>query len=120
MLNLLLRFYDPTAGRVLLDGTDLRSIQRGSFRSHCALVQQETFLFNDSILDNIRYGDPDATMERVQECIHAAHVAEFLDQHPDATWLSAGMSGDLEAAIGAGATHVRVGSAILGPRPQDK
>jgi pyridoxal phosphate enzyme (YggS family) len=41
-------------------------------------------------------------------------------EHPDATWLSAGMSGDLEAAIGAGATHVRVGSAILGPRPQDK
>jgi len=44
----------------------------------------------------------------------------FLDRHPDATWLSAGMSGDLEAAIAAGATHVRVGSAILGPRPQDK
>lgn len=45
---------------------------------------------------------------------------DFLRGHPDATWLSAGMSGDLEAAIGAGATHVRVGSAILGPRPQDK
>jgi pyridoxal phosphate enzyme (YggS family) len=45
---------------------------------------------------------------------------DFLDRHPEATWLSAGMSGDLEAAIGAGATHVRVGSAILGPRPQDK
>jgi pyridoxal phosphate enzyme (YggS family) len=44
----------------------------------------------------------------------------FLDLHPDATWLSAGMSGDLEAAISAGATHVRVGSAILGPRPRDK
>jgi PLP dependent protein len=44
----------------------------------------------------------------------------FVDEHPDATWLSAGMSGDLEAAIGAGATHVRVGSAILGPRPRDK
>jgi len=45
---------------------------------------------------------------------------DFLDLHPDATWLSAGMSGDLEAAITVGATHVRVGSAILGPRPQDK
>jgi pyridoxal phosphate enzyme (YggS family) len=50
----------------------------------------------------------------------AAIRRDFLDRHPDATWLSAGMSGDLEAAIGAGATHVRVGSAILGPRPQDK
>ncbi len=46
--------------------------------------------------------------------------ADFLTGHPDATTLSAGMSGDLEAAIHAGATHVRVGSAILGPRPQDK
>ena len=50
----------------------------------------------------------------------AAIRGDFLDRHPDATWLSAGMSGDLEAAITAGATHVRVGSAILGPRPQDK
>ncbi len=50
----------------------------------------------------------------------AAIRAELVAEHPDATWLSAGMSGDLEAAIGAGATHVRVGSAILGPRPLDK
>jgi uncharacterized pyridoxal phosphate-containing UPF0001 family protein len=50
----------------------------------------------------------------------AAIREEFSGEHPDATWLSAGMSGDLEAAIGAGATHVRVGSAILGPRPRDK
>ena len=61
MLNLLLRFYDPISGQVLLDGRDLRSIQRDSFRSHFALVQQETFLFNDSILDNIRYGHNGAT-----------------------------------------------------------
>ncbi len=46
--------------------------------------------------------------------------ADFTHQHPDATVLSAGMSGDLEAAVRVGATHVRVGSAILGPRPQDK
>jgi pyridoxal phosphate enzyme (YggS family) len=59
--------------------------------------------------------DPAAAFGRL-----AAIREDFLDRHPDATWLSAGMSGDLEAAIGAGATHVRVGSAILGPRPQDK
>ncbi|MGA8245749.1 MAG: YggS family pyridoxal phosphate-dependent enzyme, partial [Nocardioides sp.] len=47
----------------------------------------------------------------------AAVAASFTRDHPEATWLSAGMSGDLEAAIGAGATHVRVGSAILGARP---
>ena len=53
MLNLLLRFYDPTAGSVTLDGRDLRSITRESLRRHFALVQQETFLFDDSIIDNI-------------------------------------------------------------------
>jgi len=46
--------------------------------------------------------------------------ASFVAEHPDATWLSAGMSGDFEAAIAAGATHVRVGSAILGARPEIK
>ncbi len=56
--------------------------------------------------------DPDAAFARL-----AAIRAELLDRHPDATQLSAGMSGDLEAAIRHGATHVRVGSAVLGPRP---
>lgn len=59
--------------------------------------------------------DPAAAFARLADI-----RAEFTSTHPDATWLSAGMSGDLEAAIGAGATHVRVGSAILGPRPADK
>jgi uncharacterized pyridoxal phosphate-containing UPF0001 family protein len=45
---------------------------------------------------------------------------DFLADHPDATWLSAGMSGDLEAAIGCGATHVRIGRAVLGERPRIK
>ena len=59
--------------------------------------------------------DPAAAFARL-----AGIREEFLVDHPAATVLSAGMSGDLEAAVGAGATHVRVGSAILGPRPQDK
>ncbi len=59
--------------------------------------------------------DPAAAFGRL-----AAIHRELLATHPEATVLSAGMSGDLEAALGAGATHVRVGSAILGPRPQDK
>ncbi|HEX8912535.1 MAG TPA: ABC transporter ATP-binding protein [Humisphaera sp.] len=83
VLNLLLRFYDPTAGRVLLDGRDLREIVRGSFRSHFALVQQETtFLFNDSILDNIRYGHGDATMEQVIAAAKAANAHDFIAKMP--------------------------------------
>lgn len=82
VLNLLLRFYDPTSGQVLLDGNDLRTIQRGSFRSHFALVQQETFLFNDSILDNIRYGHPEATMDQVVAAATAANAHDFITRLP--------------------------------------
>ncbi len=78
ILNLLLRFYDPTLGKVLVDGATLPSIKKASLRSHFALVQQETFLFNDSILDNIRYGHADATMEQVIAAAKAANAHDFI------------------------------------------
>jgi ABC-type multidrug transport system fused ATPase/permease subunit len=83
VLNLLLRFYDPTRGAVTLDGRDLRSIRRESLRSHFALVQQETFLFNDTILDNIRYGHPDATLEQVIAATQAANAHGFISKLPN-------------------------------------
>jgi ABC-type multidrug transport system fused ATPase/permease subunit len=83
VLNLLLRFYDPTRGQVLLDGRDLRSIPRDDLRSHFALVQQETFLFNDSILDNIRYGHPEATMDQVIAAAKAANAHGFISKMPN-------------------------------------
>jgi ABC-type multidrug transport system fused ATPase/permease subunit len=83
ILNLLLRFYDPTIGQVMLDGVDLRSIQRESLRRHFALVQQETFLFNDSIIDNIRYGHSEAAMQQVIEAAQAANAHEFISKLPN-------------------------------------
>jgi ABC-type multidrug transport system fused ATPase/permease subunit len=83
ILNLLLRFYDPVKGVVTLDGRDVRAITRDSLRHHFALVQQETFLFNDSILDNIRYGHPEATMEQVIAAATAANAHEFIGNLPD-------------------------------------
>jgi ATP-binding cassette, subfamily B, bacterial len=82
VLNLLVRFYDPVSGSVTLDGRDLRSIRRDSLRRHFALVQQETFLFNDSILDNIRYGLPNATMEQVIAAAKAANAHGFITKLP--------------------------------------
>jgi ATP-binding cassette subfamily B protein len=82
ILNLLLRFYDPAEGTVLLDGRDIRSVRRDSFRRHFALVQQETFLFNDSVLDNIRYGHPEATMEQVIAAAGAANAHDFIARLP--------------------------------------
>jgi ATP-binding cassette subfamily B protein len=83
ILNLLLRFYDPTRGQVTLDGRDLRAITRDSLRSRFALVQQETFLFNDSILDNIRYGHAEATMEQVIAAAKAANAHGFISKLPE-------------------------------------
>jgi ABC-type multidrug transport system fused ATPase/permease subunit len=83
ILNLLLRFYDPVGGEVLLDGTPLPSIRKASLRSHFALVQQETFLFNDSILDNIRYGHAEATMEQVIAAAKAANAHGFINALPN-------------------------------------
>jgi ABC-type multidrug transport system fused ATPase/permease subunit len=68
---------------VTLDGRDLRSITRDSLRTHFALVQQETFLFNDSILDNIRYGHAEATMEQVIAAAKAANAHGFISGLPD-------------------------------------
>jgi ABC-type multidrug transport system fused ATPase/permease subunit len=83
VLNLLLRFYDPGQGQVLLDSRDLRSIRKDSFRRHFALVQQETFLFNDSILDNIRFGQTDAKMDDVIAAARAANAHGFITKLPD-------------------------------------
>jgi ABC-type multidrug transport system fused ATPase/permease subunit len=82
ILNLLLRFYDPQQGQVLLDGKDIRSLQKDSFRRFFALVQQETFLFNDSIGDNIRYGHAEATMEQVIAAARSANAHDFIAEMP--------------------------------------
>jgi ABC-type multidrug transport system fused ATPase/permease subunit len=83
ILNLLLRFYDPTSGIVTLDGRDVRSITRESLRRHFALVQQESFLFNDSILDNIRYGHGEASMQQVIAAATAANAHGFISRLPN-------------------------------------
>jgi subfamily B ATP-binding cassette protein MsbA len=67
---------------VTLDGRDLRSITRASLRQHFALVQQESFLFDDSILDNIRYGHAEATIEQVIAAARAANAHGFISRLP--------------------------------------
>jgi ABC-type multidrug transport system fused ATPase/permease subunit len=83
ILNLLLRFYDPAEGAVVLDGRDIRSITKESLRKQFALVQQESFLFNDSILDNIRYGHAEATMDQVITAAKAANAHGFIMALPN-------------------------------------
>jgi ATP-binding cassette subfamily B protein/subfamily B ATP-binding cassette protein MsbA len=78
MMQLVCRFYDPQAGSVQLDQTDLRDIAIHDLRSRIALVTQSTELFNRSVIDNIRYGSPNATDEDVRQAAVQAHADEFI------------------------------------------
>ncbi|MEY4528278.1 MAG: Lipid export ATP-binding/permease protein MsbA [Nitrospirota bacterium] len=83
VINLLHRFYDPVEGRITVDGHDLKEVTVDSWYRQVALVPQETVLFGGTILDNIRYGNPEASEEAVQEASKAAHAHEFISAFPD-------------------------------------
>ena len=83
ILSLLLRFYEPNNGAILLDGRDIRTITQHSLRSQIGIVTQDTFLFHDSILNNIRYGRLDATEEEVIEAAKRAYAHDFIMQQPN-------------------------------------
>jgi ABC-type multidrug transport system fused ATPase/permease subunit len=82
LADLLLRFYDPEAGAVEVDGIDLRRIRRASLRELIAVVSQDPFLFDTTLLENIRYGRPEASFAEVVEAARAAHAHEFIEQLP--------------------------------------
>lgn len=83
VINLLHRFYDPTEGRLTIDGRDLRDVMLESWYRQIALVPQETILFGGTILDNIRYGKMDADETTVWKASKAAHAHDFITTLPD-------------------------------------
>lgn len=83
MLSLALRFYDPQQGCVRLDGHDLRSLQIDSVRRHIGIVTQDTFLFHDTIFNNILFGRQDATKEEVEEAARQAYAHDFILAQPE-------------------------------------
>lgn len=82
MLSLALRFYDPQDGRVCLDGHDIRSLQTASLRQHIGIVTQDTFLFHDTIYNNILFGRQNATKEEVEEAARQAYAHDFILAQP--------------------------------------
>jgi ATP-binding cassette subfamily B protein len=83
LLSLLPRFYDPTAGRILLDGVDLRDLDLSCLRRQVGIVFQESFLFSTSIADNIAFGNPDATREQIEAAAKIARAHEFIMSMPE-------------------------------------
>ncbi|HEX8052784.1 MAG TPA: ABC transporter ATP-binding protein [Thermoleophilaceae bacterium] len=83
LAKLVARFHDPTSGRVLVDGHDLRDVTERSLRSQLGIVPQEGFLFSGTIADNIAFGRPDATREEVEEAARAVRAHEFVERLED-------------------------------------
>mgnify|MGYP000894221642 CR=1 FL=1 len=83
LVNLLMRHYDPTAGRILVDGVDLRETQLLSYRAQIGYVIQESILFNTSVLENIRYGRCSATVREVEEAAKAANIHDTIVALPE-------------------------------------
>lgn len=83
LVKLLFRFYDPQSGRICIDGQDISKINQHSLRRVIGVVPQDTVLFNDSIFENIRYGNPEASDAQVLEAIKLAHLQNFINQLPE-------------------------------------
>ena len=83
LCSLIPRFYEVTDGAIKVDGTDIRDVKLDSLRSHIGIVQQDVYLFAGTILDNIRYGKPDATDEEVIRAARYANAHEFIMSFPD-------------------------------------
>lgn len=83
ILALILRFYDPQSGVVKIDGRDVREITQHSLRQHIGTVTQETFLFHDTIAENIRYGNLEATREQIESAAKLAYAHDFILAQPN-------------------------------------
>lgn len=82
LIGLLLRFFDPTAGKVTLNGIDLRELTLASIRAQIGLVTQETFLFNDTVANNIAYARPESRQKEIEDAARRAHAHDFIMRMP--------------------------------------
>lgn len=83
LVKLLFRYFDPDRGRILIDGTDIRSLDICDYRRRLAIVHQEVDIFNGTILDNLRYGNPAVSFDRIQEACRIAKADDIIAQLPD-------------------------------------
>ena len=91
--SLIPRFYDVTKGSITLDGIDIRKISLESLRQNIGIVQQDVYLFDGTIADNIRYGKPDATDEEVLEAAKKANILDLIESMPDGIYTEVGERG---------------------------
>ena len=83
LVDLIPRFFDPSEGKILIDGVDLRELKINSLRRRMAIVSQDTFIFNTSVQDNIAYGLPEIDEKKIWEVINQANALEFIQELPE-------------------------------------
>jgi len=83
LISLVMAFNRPKSGRVLVDGQDLREVRLADYRSHFGIVMQDNFLFDGTVADNIRYGNPGASSEEIEEAGKIAHCGVFVADFPE-------------------------------------
>ena len=115
LFQLLQRFYQPQHGRILLDGTDISKLDLATLRSQFALVPQESVIFASSVLDNVRYGRPDASEADVKAACVAAQADEFISQFSDGYATELGERG--VRLSGGQKQRIAIARAILAARP---
>jgi len=83
VVKLLLRLYDPDGGRVTMGGVDLKELSFDQIRGHLAVVSQDTYLFHGTVIDNLRFGNPDASPEQIEDAARASNAHTFISALPD-------------------------------------
>ena len=115
LVSLIPRFYDPTAGRVLLDGIDVREFRLKALRQQVAMVLQPALVFPTSLRENVAYGRPDATPAQIREAAHLAQLDDFIERLPDGLGTVVGEGG---ATLSAGEQlRITIARAILRDAP---
>ncbi|MEM1426748.1 MAG: ATP-binding cassette domain-containing protein, partial [Cyanobacteria bacterium P01_H01_bin.130] len=93
LVKLLFRYFDPTSGSIAIDGQDIRTLNTRAYRQRLAIVHQEVDVFNGTVLDNLRYGRPDAPWDDVRQACAIARVDDFVKQLPDGYYTMVGERG---------------------------
>jgi subfamily B ATP-binding cassette protein MsbA len=94
LVNMIPRFWNPTTGRILIDGIDTQNLKLTSLRKQIAIVSQNVFLFDDTILANIKYGNPEASAAEVESAVQAAALEDFINSLPQGLNTQVGEAGD--------------------------
>jgi len=115
VFQLLLRFYDPERGAVTIDGVDLKAADPAAVRDHLAVVPQDPVIFATSVLENVRYGRPNATEAEVRAACDAAYATEFIERIPDGFGSYLGERG--VRLSGGQRQRIAIARAILADRP---